>query len=144
MANQYVRYSPSLERKEPDEDAMIARIVESMSRANVEVYKKHRHGLRDAHAKSHAVLAGEVRIHEGLPEHAAPWTGEKLFRCHPRIISAATCSLDEEGLAFGMRNGCDSPYRRKMVLVGDRIGTVLRCLPPEAIASRMTQEVAIA
>jgi len=86
MANQYVRYSPSLERKEPDEDAMIARIVESMSRANVEVYKKHRHGLRDAHAKSHAVLAGELRIHEGLPEHlqqglfAVPRTYQVIVR----------------------------------------------------------------
>ncbi|WP_256987119.1 hypothetical protein [Streptomyces sp. BR123] len=33
------------------------------------VADKHRHGLRDAHAKSHGVLAGELRIHSDLPSH---------------------------------------------------------------------------
>ena len=30
--------------------------------------QKHRHAVRDAHAKSHGVLAGEPHIHDVLPD----------------------------------------------------------------------------
>jgi hypothetical protein len=40
----------------------------AMLKANQQVAAKH-HGLRDAHAKSHGVLAGELHVRSDLPEH---------------------------------------------------------------------------
>ena len=67
----YVRYSPDLEQPFPDEDELVRQVVAAMGKANQQVADKHRHGLRDAHAKSHGVLAGELRIQPDLPAHLA-------------------------------------------------------------------------
>lgn len=58
----FVRYSDGLEHVTDDEDEVIASIVASMAKANAAVYNKHRHGLRGVHAKSHGILAGELRV----------------------------------------------------------------------------------
>lgn len=65
----YVRYRDDVEQIQPDEAHIIDAIVESMARGNQLVFDKHRHGLRDAHAKSHGILKGELRVDENLPEH---------------------------------------------------------------------------
>ena len=67
----YVRYRVDLERPAPDEEELVRQIVGTMESANRQVAAKHRHGLRDAHAKSHGILAGELRIEPDLPEHLA-------------------------------------------------------------------------
>lgn len=67
----YVRYRVDLERPSPDEEELVRQIVGTMESANRQVAAKHRHGLRDAHAKSHGILAGELRIEPDLPEHLA-------------------------------------------------------------------------
>ncbi|WHM35448.1 catalase family protein [Streptomyces sp. BPTC-684] len=67
----YVKYRPDLEQPFPDEEELIRQVVEAMGKANQQVADKHRHGLRDAHAKSHGVLAGELRIQASLPAHLA-------------------------------------------------------------------------
>ncbi|MFF0011274.1 catalase family protein [Streptomyces sp. NPDC005374] len=67
----YVRYRPDLEQPFPDEDELVRQVVAAMGKANQQVAAKHRHGLRDAHAKSHGVLAGELRIQQNLPPHLA-------------------------------------------------------------------------
>src|SRR3712207_1602119 len=64
-----------------------------MESANREVAVKHRHGLRDAHAKSHGILAGELRIEPDLPEHLA----QGLFaapRSYPVIARFSTSPGD--------------------------------------------------
>lgn len=61
-------YNDDLEVVAPDEDVTIAAIVASMAKANTAVYDKHRHGLRDAHAKSHGVLRAEFEVLADLPE----------------------------------------------------------------------------
>ena len=65
----YLRYSDSVEVPQQDEEATIAKIVESMSRMNRVAFDKHRHGVRDAHAKSHGILVGTLTVREGLPAH---------------------------------------------------------------------------
>jgi Animal haem peroxidase len=62
----YLLYSDRLEQPAPGEDSDIARIVEKLHRANERVYRKYGHALRDAHAKSHAILRGELTINDNL------------------------------------------------------------------------------
>jgi hypothetical protein len=89
----YVRYSDDLEQPFPDEENLIRQITDAMEHANQQVAAKHRHGLRDAHAKSHGVLAGELRVQPGLPGHLA----QGLFagpRSYPVIVRLSTAPGD--------------------------------------------------
>ncbi len=72
----YVRYDDSVESRQPDEDELIEKIVASMSRVNKRVFDQHRHATRDAHAKSHGVLRGELTIYDNLAAHLS----QGLFR----------------------------------------------------------------
>ncbi|MDI3314655.1 MAG: catalase family protein [Mycobacterium sp.] len=65
----YVRYSPKLERPGAHEEETIQKIIEILHRNNEWTFKKFKHGMRDAHAKSHAVLEGELVVEPGLPAH---------------------------------------------------------------------------
>ncbi len=92
-AQPYVRYREDLERPFPDEEELVRRIVGAMESANRQVAAKHRYGLRDAHAKSHGILAGELRIEPDLPEHLA----QGLFaapRSYPVIVRFSTSPGD--------------------------------------------------
>jgi hypothetical protein len=85
----YVRYRADLEQPFPDEEDLVRRIGGAMERANRQVAAKHRHGVRDAHAKSHGVLAGELRVEPDLPAHLA----QGLFaapRSYPVIVRFST------------------------------------------------------
>ena len=68
VAELYVRYSPDLERPDPQEAELTAEILEIMARSNRRAFDRHRHAVRDAHAKSHGFLKGEVVVPE-LPQH---------------------------------------------------------------------------
>ncbi|MGI4870104.1 MAG: catalase family protein [Janthinobacterium lividum] len=67
----YVRFASGVEEMQPDEDKLTNETVESMGRLNRYMFEKHRHAIRDAHAKSHGVLRGELHIYPNLPEHLA-------------------------------------------------------------------------
>jgi len=89
----YVRYRVGLERPSPDEEELVRQIIGAMESASRQVAAKHRHGLRDAHAKSHGILAGELRIEPDLPEHLA----QGLFaapRSYPVIVRFSTSPGD--------------------------------------------------
>ena len=67
MAQQgYVAYSDEVEQLQPDEDALADKIVAALGRNNAAAYRKYKHGVRDAHAKSHGVLRGELTVYAGL------------------------------------------------------------------------------
>jgi hypothetical protein len=89
----YVPYTRELEQPFPNEAELVRQVVTAMEHANQQVAAKHRHGLRDAHAKSHGVLAGELRVEPNLPEHlaqgllAAP-------RTYPVIVRLSTAPGD--------------------------------------------------
>lgn len=93
LPKSYVRYGDDVEQIQPEEARIIDDIVESMARGNKLVFDKHRHGLRDAHAKSHGILKGELRIDDNLPEHLR----QGLFaepRVHPVIVRFSTAPGD--------------------------------------------------
>jgi hypothetical protein len=93
LQSTFVRYGPELEQPFPGEDELVRDVVAAMLAANKQVAAKHRHGLRDAHAKSHGVLAGELHIRADLPEHLA----QGLFaepRTYPVIVRLSTAPGD--------------------------------------------------
>ncbi|WP_206602913.1 catalase family protein [Leptolyngbya ohadii] len=75
----YIRYSQTVEVKQPDEERLIREILDSVARQGQKVFDKHRHAMRGAHAKSHGGLKGELKIYDNLPVHLA----QGLF-CEPR------------------------------------------------------------
>ncbi|MBT2534518.1 catalase family protein [Arthrobacter sp. ISL-48] len=92
-ARSYVSYSPDLEQPFPNEHELVQQVVAAMLKANQQVAAKHRHGLRDAHAKSHGVVVGELRVSPGLPGHLA----QGLFaepRTYPVIVRLSTAPGD--------------------------------------------------
>ncbi|WP_199200226.1 hypothetical protein [Adhaeribacter arboris] len=54
----YVRFDSGVEETQPDEQQLTEETVASMSRLNRYMFDKHRHAIRDAHAKSHGILRG--------------------------------------------------------------------------------------
>jgi hypothetical protein len=104
-APRYVRYSDSIETKQPDEDELIDKIVASMARVNQRVFDQHRHGKRDAHAKSHGVLKGELRVYDHLPEHLRQgvFRAPRSYPVIARLSSApGTLQSDSVPAPFGM------------------------------------------
>lgn len=85
----YIRYSDEIEVKQPNEDEDSRAVVESMARVNKIMFERYRHAVRDAHAKNHGILRGELEIYGNLPEHLA----QGLFkepRKYPVIIRFST------------------------------------------------------
>lgn len=89
----YIRYSENIEVKQENEDENIQEIRASFTRGRIGAYEKHRHAVRDAHAKSHGILKGELEIYEDLPEELK----QGLFaaaKTYPVIIRYSTAPGD--------------------------------------------------
>jgi Animal haem peroxidase len=71
----FVPYSDALERPDGDEDGRIDRIVGVLHGNNERALRTTGHALRDAHAKSHAVLRGELTVYPDL----SPQLSQGLF-----------------------------------------------------------------
>lgn len=87
----YVPYSDALEQPDADEDREIDAIVKALHGNNEWAYKKFHHGLRDAHAKTLAVLRGELVVYPDL----RPELAQGLFarpRSYPVITRLSTTS----------------------------------------------------
>lgn len=67
----YVPYSDALEQPGAEEDREIEATVRALRGNNEWAYKKFHHGLRDAHAKTLAVLRGELIVYPDLPPELA-------------------------------------------------------------------------
>lgn len=70
MSEPYLLYTPQVEQEQPNESRLIEDIIEHMAQARQQVFDKHRHAVRDAHAKSHAFLKGILTV-PVLPPHLA-------------------------------------------------------------------------
>lgn len=68
MANSWIEYHDGIETLQPDEGMLIEEIVASMGRQHGKVFDRHRHAVRDAHAKVHGVLKGTLSVPADLPE----------------------------------------------------------------------------
>ena len=62
-----IRFTPDVEVIDPDEQQLIASIVEQMAASSRCAFERHRHAIRDAHAKSNGLLKGELVVHDNLP-----------------------------------------------------------------------------
>ncbi|PJK19163.1 catalase family protein [Mycolicibacterium goodii] len=88
---QPIRYAEDLEKPSPREDADIQKIMAKLLKNNERAYEKYKHGLRDAHAKSHAILRGELIVNDGL----VPELAQGLFaepRSYPVIARLSSTS----------------------------------------------------
>ncbi len=85
----YVRFADGVEEKQPNEEQLGDETVASMARVARLMFEKNRHAIRDAHAKSHGILRGELHVAPGLPEHLAQgmFTEAKTY---PVIIRLST------------------------------------------------------
>lgn len=86
-----VRYRPDLEQPKPGEARDIEKIIKCLHKNNERAYKKFKHGLRDAHAKSHAILRGELIVNPDLPEMLAQGMFAEA-RSYPVIARISTTS----------------------------------------------------
>ncbi|MDH1271612.1 catalase family protein [Rhizobium pusense] len=66
--SEYVPYHADVEIRADDEDALTAEILDIMAESNRKAFERHRHAVRDAHAKSHGFLKGELVVPK-LPDH---------------------------------------------------------------------------
>jgi hypothetical protein len=89
----YVPYSDGLEQLQPDEEALVEQILASMLRVNRRASDRHRHGLRDAHAKSHGILKGELIVEPDLPDHLRQGVFAEPAR-YPVIVRFSTAPGD--------------------------------------------------
>jgi hypothetical protein len=64
----YLRYSEDLESRRADEDELIDKMIKVLHSNNEWAFKKYHHGIRDAHAKSHGILGGELTVYPDLPD----------------------------------------------------------------------------
>ncbi|MGW5436813.1 catalase family protein [Nocardia asteroides] len=67
----YLRFREDLEQPRPDEEQDIDKIIAVLRDNNERAYRKYKRGLRDAHAKSHGILRGELTVPAGLPAELA-------------------------------------------------------------------------
>jgi hypothetical protein len=65
----YVAYSPQVESPRADEAELVQSIIAALRANNERAFKKYKHGIRDAHAKSHGILVGKLTVRPGLPGH---------------------------------------------------------------------------
>lgn len=82
---QYVRYTPDVEVIQPHEAEQSAQIAQMMHDSAVRAFDRHRHAIRDAHAKQHGTVVGTLHIYNDLPVHLA----QGLFsqpRSYPVVI----------------------------------------------------------
>jgi hypothetical protein len=85
----YVRYADGVEETQPNEEQLGDETVASMARMARMMFEKNRHAIRDAHAKSHGILRGELHVYPNLPEHLA----QGMFKepnVYPVIIRLST------------------------------------------------------
>jgi hypothetical protein len=88
-----LRYHPDVEQLEADEAATADGLVATMRSINETTYKDSGHPLRSVHAKSHALLKGQIEILADLP----PVLAQGLFATaatYPVAIRVSTIPGD--------------------------------------------------
>ncbi|TPG60982.1 catalase family protein [Hymenobacter nivis] len=89
LPTSYVRFADGVEEIQPNEDQLGSDTVASMARVARMMFEKNRHAIRDAHAKSHGILRGELQLYPNLPEHLAQGMFKET-KTFPVIIRLST------------------------------------------------------
>jgi hypothetical protein len=66
-----IRFDESLEHVEPDEAETAEQLIETLTGINQTTLEHEKHAFRSVHAKSHALLTGELIIPDDLPRELA-------------------------------------------------------------------------
>ncbi|GGF22520.1 catalase family protein [Flavobacterium limi] len=98
----YVPFNENVEVQQPYEQEITQKIVDSMARVNKLMYEKYRHAIRDAHAKSHGILKGELQIYDKLPEHLSQgiFRNPKTYPVIVRFSTAQSAIVPDKMSAF--------------------------------------------
>ena len=97
MSNNYVLYSPEVEKPLEDEQNFIDEIIASMTRLSQRTREKYGEHVRVTHAKTHGLAVGELTVFHNLPEHLAqglPFFGAGLCPV-PACYFSTNISLTE-------------------------------------------------
>ena len=108
---EYLAYTPSLEKPEPDEHVIFDEISRTMQHITRTMAARYRHAYRPVHAKSHGVLVGALEVLPSLPPElaqglfAAPGSYPVVMRLstNPGDMLAANVS-SPRGLAVKVLN----------------------------------------
>ena len=87
----YVPYAANLESPAPEEQQQIDKITAALRKNNeLQLKKNHGHAIRDAHAKSHGILRGELTVHPDLPDHLRQGMFAEPGKTYPVIARLST------------------------------------------------------
>ncbi len=90
MATAPLRYSPDLERVEPDEADTHRQLVETFRGIVETTHRDYGHAFRSVHAKRHARVEGDLRVNDGLPAELAQGMFADGGRRHPVLLRVST------------------------------------------------------
>lgn len=93
MPSSPVRYSPSVEIPEQNEQETVQQLMETLRSISEITYKDSGHGLRSVHAKSHGLLHGELEVAAGLPPTLAQGLFAQAGR-YPAVMRFSTIPGD--------------------------------------------------
>lgn len=88
----YVTCDDGVEKPPPGEEEAIRKIIDDLRQNNVRAFHKYRHAVRDAHAKSHGILYGELTVLPDLPEHLRQGIFAEPGRKYPVVARLSTTS----------------------------------------------------
>ena len=89
----FVRFSPAVERPEPDEAETIRGLISTMRYINEKTLADGGHAIKSVHAKSHGFLQGYLEVDAGLPAELAQGLFAKPRR-YPVVIRISTIPGD--------------------------------------------------
>jgi hypothetical protein len=92
--NAPVRYRPDLEQIKADEQTAIDSINESMRFIVGKTHADQGKALRGVHAKSHALLQAELKVHEGLPPELTQGIFAEPGRVFPALVRISSIAGD--------------------------------------------------
>lgn len=88
-----IRFSPSVERLDPDEAATIKGLIATMRYVNEKTFADGRHAIRSVHAKTQGILEGYLEVDAGLPIELAQGLFAKPGR-YPVVMRFSTVPGD--------------------------------------------------
>ncbi|MDQ0010308.1 catalase [Luteibacter jiangsuensis] len=88
-----IRFDEALERVEPDEAETVEQLVETLTRINRTTLEHDKHAHRSVHAKSHALLTGELIVPGDLPRELAQGIFAREGR-YPLVMRLSTVPGD--------------------------------------------------
>lgn len=103
-ADRYLRYTPDVEVQQPNEEEDVTALRDIFAQIRQLAFDKHRHAMRDAHAKSHGILRGTLDIPDDLPTHLRQGLFARPGR-HPVIVRFSTAPGDVVPDGIGAARG---------------------------------------